>query len=180
MPRGGSEAGGTEAGRPGAARFRRPTVSGVVTAGVTVVLVMVASVILVIPAVFSVMPISPEAQAVTLCLPGIGPLQRFRDDLRGEMVELVFIHEGVHAEQCRTLGAAGYARRVSTPHGRLAMEAGALCAEAKVLWMRGVDRARVVDRTVETLAIGYFRDGGVTREEIAAAVDDACGEGMGQ
>jgi hypothetical protein len=151
-----------------------------VTAGATVVLLLVTSVILVIPAVFSVMPISPEAQAVTLCLPGIGPLQRFRDDLRGEQEELVYVHEGVHAEQCRRFGAAWYARRVATPRGRLTMEALALCAEAKVLWLRGVDRSRAVDRTVETLATEYFRDSGITRQEIAAAVDEACGERPGE
>lgn len=135
----------------------------------------VVSIVLLIPTVFFLLPISPEADAVTLCLPGIGPLQRFRDDLEGTQEEVVHIHERVHAEQCRKFGATWYAGRAVTRSGRLNMEAQALCAEVAVLSLRGEDRHRLLDRTVETLAVGYFEDSAVPRREISAAVDRACG-----
>jgi hypothetical protein len=156
-----------------------PTLAGTVHAGVVVGLLLIVSVLGVIPAVFVVAPISPEADAVTLCLPGVGPVQRFTEDLGGEREELVYIHEGVHAKQCRSLGATAFAQRVTTPDGRLALEAGALCAEVAVLAMRGADRARMRNRTVELLASEYFGDGTVRLSEITAAVDDACGTGIG-
>ncbi len=157
-------------------RFRRPTLSGVVSAGFTVVMLAVASVLLVIPAVFRVLPMPPEADALTLCLPGIGPLHRFADDLSGMQEELTYVHESVHARQCRSFGATWFARMAATPQGRLQMEVQALCAEADVLRQRGADPVRLVDDTVETLALGYFLGGKVPRTEIAEAVDVTCGQ----
>jgi hypothetical protein len=153
----------------------RPTVSGTVTAGITVVLLLVTATVLVIPAVFSLVPISPDADAVTLCLPGIGPLQRFADGLRGEREELAYIHEHVHMKQCQSFGATAFARLLVTPHGRLALEAPALCAEVAVLSIRGADRDRLMAWTVETLVTEYFDDGEVGRREIADAVNGVCG-----
>lgn len=156
-------------------RLATPTVSGMATAAAGLILLAVASVLILIPTVFFVLPISPEVDAVTLCLPGIGPLQRFRDDLQGEQEEVVYIHESVHAKQCRNFGATWYAVRTATRFGRLAMEAEALCAEAAILSLRGADRQRLLDRTVETLMDGYFDDGEVSRRDASAAVDGACG-----
>ena len=155
-------------------RLARPTVSGMVTAGVSLMLLATASVLLLVPTVFYLVPIPPEAAAVTLCLPGIGPLQRFRDDLPREQEERMYIHEGVHADQCQRFGATWYARRVATPEGRLTLEAQALCAEVEVLSRRGSDRQGLRDRTVEILATEYFEDGSVPRRDIALAVDGAC------
>jgi len=120
-----------------------------------------------------------QVDALTLCVPGLGPLQRFRDDLEGEHQELVFIHERVHAEQCRALGPTWYARRVISPSGRLALEAPALCAEVAVLSVRGADRTRLTDRTVEMLEDGYVEPGRLPQGAISAAVDRACGSSMG-
>jgi hypothetical protein len=164
-----------EVGGAGLARRTSPTASGMVTAAGSLLVLGVASVVLLIPTVFFLVPISPEADAVTLCVPGIGPLQRFRDDLQGDQEEVVFIHERAHAEQCRKYGATWYARRATTRFGRLTMEAQALCAEVAVLSLRGGDRQRLLDRTVETLVVEYFEDGAVPRREISTAVHRACG-----
>ena len=161
---------------PDRARLERPTVSGMVTAGVSLMLLAAVSVLLLVPTVFYLGPIPPEAAAVTLCLPGIGPLQRFRDDLPREQEERMYIHEGVHADQCQRFGATWYARRAATPEGRLTLETQALCAEVAVLSRRGSDPQGLLDRTVEILATEYFEDGSVPRRDIAAAVQGACRE----
>ena len=158
-----------------AERPASPTVAGMMGAAATVSALAAMSLVLLIPVVFLLVPVSPQADAVTLCVPGIGPLQQFREDLEGELEEVVFIHEGVHAEQCRWLGAAQYAGLYATPAGRLELEAEAFCAEVEVLSGRGAERERLLDRTVETLATSYFEDGQVPRTEIWAAVDLACG-----
>lgn len=159
---------------PGASQRVSPTVRGMVTAATAVGLLGAVSLLLLVPAVFFLIPLPHDVDAVTLCLPGVGPLQRFRDGLEGQYEELVFIHEKVHAEQCRAFGPARYARQVVTQSGRLALEAPALCAEVAVLSRRGEDHARLVDRTVEALMSGYLERGRVPRRDISAAVDRAC------
>ncbi len=171
----GKDAARTALAGPDRIRLSRPTVSGMVTAGVSLILLAAVSVLLLVPMVFYLVPIPPEAAAVTLCLPGIGPLQRFGDDLPREQEERMYIHEGVHADQCQRFGATWYARRVATPEGRLTLEAQALCAEVAMLSRRGSDPQGLRDRTVEILATEYFEDGSVPRSDIAAAVDGACG-----
>ena len=160
---------------PRAARPAGPTVSGMTAAAATVSALAAMTLTVLIPAVFFLLPLSPRADAVTLCLPGIGPLQQFREDLEGEQEEVVYLHESVHAEQCRMLGAARYASRYGTPQGRLDLEAQAFCAEVDVLSLRGGVRERLLDRTVETLATSYFADGEMPRSRVWAAVDLACG-----
>lgn len=144
------------------------------------VLLLATSVLVVIPAVFSLVPIPPEADGLTLCIPGIGPLQRFDDDLAGEREELAYIHEGVHAEQCRSWGALWFVGRLTTPRGRLALEAEAFCGEAAVLTLRGADRDHLIDRTIDVLAGEYFPEGEPGRGEIARAVEAACGGRRGE
>ncbi len=159
---------------PDRTRLSRPTVSGMVTAGASLMLLAAASVLLLVPTVFYVIPISSETAAITLCLPGIGPLQRFRDDLPREQEESMYIHERVHADQCQRFGATWYAQQAATPEGRLTMEVQAFCAEVAVLSRRGADRQGLLDWTVETLATEYFEDGSVPRRDIAVAVEGAC------
>jgi len=166
--------------RPGRIGIARPTVSGMVTAGAGLMLLAVASLVLLIPTVFYVIPLSSGAAAVTLCLPGIGPLQRFRDDLRGEEEERTYIHEGMHADQCRRYGATWYARQIASPEGRLTLEAQALCAEVTVFSRRGGNTQRLLDWAVETLATEYFEDGSVPLEDIVVAVKAACAEVAGK
>ena len=88
---------------------------------------------------------------------------------------MAYIHEGVHAAQCRMFGATWYARQATTPGGRLSLEARALCAEADVLALRGGDRERLRDWIIVTLESDYFDDPQIPRSEIVAAVDGACG-----
>ena len=135
----------------------------------------VLSIVVVIPSVFLLLPFPAQADAVTLCLPGIGPLQKFNEDLEGELEEVVYIHESVHAEQCRSLGATQYATQYTTLAGRLALEAEAFCAEVEVLSGRGAARDRLMDRTVETLVTSYFEGDQMPRSEVLAAVETACG-----
>lgn len=153
----------------------RPTVSGVASAGATVLLLSVATLFLVIPSVFYLGPIPGDADGVTLCVPAWGPLLRVRDGLSPDQEELAFIHEGAHARQCRQLGAFWYARQVSNLQGRLALEARALCAEAQVLAIRGADPERLVRRAVEALAMDYLGEGRVPRADIVSEVRLACG-----
>lgn len=155
-----------------------PTLRRMATAGAGLLATAVGSVLLLVPAVFYLLPIPAEADAATLCLPGIGPLQRFRDDLRAEQEEQTYIHEGVHAAQCRTLGATSYAKRAATPAGRLTLETEALCAEVAFLVKRGGDRERLLAWTVETLETEYFEGASLRRRDIVAAVDKACAEAL--
>ena len=177
-PKGTDDSGGV--GGSGTPWDVRPTLRGMATVAMALILLAVGSMLLLVPAVFFLIPIPHQADAVTLCLPGVGPLQRFRDDLEGEHEELVFIHEKVHAEQCRAFGPAWYARHAVTRSGRLALEAPALCAEVEVLSRRGEDHARLVDRTVEALVGGYLQRGQVPRWKISAAVERACGTFAGE
>ncbi len=156
-------------------RRASPTVSGLLSAAATLWAVGAISVVVVIPSVFLLLPFSAQADAVTLCLPGIGPLQQFSEDLEGEQEEVVYIHESVHAEQCRWLGATQYAKLYGTLSGRLALEAEAFCAEVAVLSGRGAVRERLIDRTVETLVTSYFEGDQMPRSEVLAAVKTACG-----
>lgn len=140
------------------------------------VVLLLTGVLVVVPVVFTLGPVPPDADGLTLCIPGIGPLQRFNEGLEGEREELVHVHERVHAEQCRTWGALWFVGRLATARGRLAMEAEALCGEAALLVLRGGDRERVLARTVDILAADYFPHGEeVGRGDIVRAVTGACG-----
>ena len=143
------------------------------------VLLALVTILGIIPGVFYVGPMPADADAVTLCVPGLGPLQRVRDGLSHEQAELALVHEDVHASQCRAHGALWFARQTSSTQGRLAMEVQALCAEASLLSRRGDDGERLVSRTVEALVSDYFPDGSVDRGEIAVAVAAACGPLLG-
>lgn len=151
-----------------------PTVTGVATAGATLVLLGLTSLFLVVPSVFYLAPLPDNADGVTICVPGLGPLQRVREGLSGDQEELAFIHEGVHAEQCKTHGALWYARQTITARGRLMLEAQALCAEAALRSRRGADGQRLMDGTVAGLVSDYLEEGEVPGWEIAAAVNGAC------
>lgn len=155
-------------------RFARPTASGMATAGVAVVTLAIASVVLVVPGVFYAVPLPARTDGLTVCLPGLGPLLRVREGLSPVEEELVYIHEGVHAAQCRSFGALWYARQAATPRGRLLLEAQALCAEAVTLNRRGGDAERLLEGTLAGLVSDYFDRGQVAGWRIAAAVEGAC------
>ena len=96
-----------------AARPASPTISGMMGAAAALPVLVAMSFVVLLPAIVCMSPRAPLSDAATLCGPGVGPLQQFRDDLEEAREEVVYIHESVHAEQCRTLGATRYIRRYS-------------------------------------------------------------------
>jgi hypothetical protein len=157
--------------------LRRPTVSGLVAASAGVLPIAAMTLLLLVPVIFFLVPLAPEVDAMTLCLPAVGPLHRFRDDLGAHEEEVVYLHERIHADQCRRLGATGYARLASSAGGRLKLESEALCAEVKMLVLRGRDREELMGWMMDALENEYFRPGEVTRDEIEVAVRWSCAWG---
>ena len=157
--------------------LRAPTATGLVAASAGVLPIAAVSLVLLIPVVFFLVPLAPEVDAMTLCLPAVGPLHRFRDDLGAHEEEVVYLHERIHAEQCHRLGATGYARMASSAGGRLKLESEALCAEVKMLVLRGRDRDELMEWMMDALEGEYFRPGEVSRREIEVAVQWSCAWG---
>lgn len=141
----------------------------------TVLAVIVAAIV--VPVGFLILPIPARADGVTICLPAIGPLQQISDDLSPHLTELVELHEDVHAEQCRRLGAAKFASMYWSAPGRIALEAEAHCAELPLLEARGFTQLFVFERTVDVLNDGYRNDGLVPRREVARIVSQYCPTG---
>lgn len=128
----------------------------------------------VVPIAFTLLPVPAGADAVTLCFPGIGPLQQFSGDLSEELEEIVVVHERVHAEQCRSLGAAAWATRYQTLRGRIELEAEAFCAEIDHLAARGLDRDALLEPRVEILRHGYRTRDAYTSDEVREIMRSAC------
>jgi hypothetical protein len=78
-----------------------------------------------------VLPVPRKEEALTLCYPVFGPVQRFNPDLSDSELARTRAHEAVHAIQCRRDGAIWHFVRRVRPSQRLAAEAEAYCAEAK-------------------------------------------------
>ncbi|MDT8341086.1 MAG: hypothetical protein RQ751_06200 [Longimicrobiales bacterium] len=155
--------------------LERPTVSGVVTAAASVLALGAATVFFLVPTLFYVLPVPEGVDAVTLCVPGLGPLHHVSDGLSPEQEELTWVHEAVHAEQCRSFGALWYARQAVSARGRLTLEARALCAEAVLLVRRGGDPDRLLVHTENVLYAEYLDGSGIDRPAVAHAVRAACG-----
>lgn len=128
----------------------------------------------VVPAIFFLRPVPAGADAVTLCMPGLGPLQQFARDLDGDLEEVVLVHEETHARQCRALGAAEWMVRYGTLRGRMELEAEAFCAEVELLAARGADRERLIEPRVEVLYEGYRNDGTLSMAQVREIVRAAC------
>jgi hypothetical protein len=77
-----------------------------------------------------VLPVPRREEALTLCYPLVGPVQRFNPDLSDSELARTRAHEGAHAAQCRRDGAIWHFVRRVLPGQRLAAEAEAYCAEA--------------------------------------------------
>jgi len=129
----------------------------------------------VVPIAFTLLPVPAGADAVTLCFPGVGPLQQFSRDLTGELEEIVVVHEHAHAEQCRAMGAAAWAARYRTVRGRIELEAEAFCAEIDLLAGRGLDRESLIEPRVEILGQGYRNHGALSADEVRAIIRATCG-----
>lgn len=142
--------------------------------GMRIVLLGILVAIPVVPAAFFLMPMPRGADGITLCLPGLGPLQQFAEGLDADLEEVVHIHERVHATQCRRLGAFAYARAYLADEGMLDLEAEAYCAEAHTLVVRGRDPGPWISRIVETLYWDYPHTGQMTIDEIEGIVRRWC------
>lgn len=77
-----------------------------------------------------VLPVPKKEEALTLCYPVVGPVQRFNPDLSDLELARTRAHEAAHATQCRRDGAVWHFVRRVLPRQRLAAEAEAYCAEA--------------------------------------------------
>jgi hypothetical protein len=142
-------------------------------AGRVVLLSVLVSVPL-IPALFFLMPMPRGADGITLCFPVLGPLQQYSSDLDPGLEEIVHLHERVHADQCRRLGAWDYARTYLRDEGMLDLEAEAFCAEAHMLASRGLDTDPWVRRVVETLYVDYPHGPDVTYADVDRIVSNWC------
>jgi hypothetical protein len=127
-----------------------------------------------IPALFFLMPMPRGADGITLCFPVLGPLQQYSPDLEPGLEEIVHLHERVHADQCRRLGAVEYARTYLRDEGMLDLEAEAFCAEAHMLASRGLDTNPWVRRVVETLYVDYPHGSDVTYADVQRIVASWC------
>jgi hypothetical protein len=129
----------------------------------------------VVPVAFTLLPVPAGADAVTLCFPGVGPLQQFSGDLTGELEEIVFVHEQVHADQCRAMGATAWAARYRTVRGRIELEAEAFCAEIDLLTGRGFEREALMEPRVQMLRNGYGNHDALSEDEVRAIMQATCG-----
>ena len=127
-----------------------------------------------IPALFFLMPMPRGADGITLCFPILGPLQQYSANLEPDLEEIVHLHERIHADQCRRLGAWQYARTYLRDEGMLHLEAEAFCAEAHMLAKRGLDTGPWVQRVVETLYVEYPHGPEITYEDVRRIVSEWC------
>jgi hypothetical protein len=104
------------------------------------------------------LPFPEREEGVTFCYPVIGPVQRFNPDLSHSALARTRAHEGAHASQCRRDGAIWHFVRGIFPSQRLAAEAEAYCAEARLGVENGgrarLEYARIQDELRE---MGWFR-----------------------
>lgn len=100
-----------------------------------------------------VLPVPKREEALTLCYPVVGPVQRFNPDLSDSELARTRAHEAAHAIQCRRDGAIWHFVRRVLPSQRLATEAEAYCAEAKYGVSKGgqarLEFARIQDELRE-------------------------------
>lgn len=127
-----------------------------------------------IPLAFLLAPVPAGADAITLCLPGIGPVQQFAEGLTGELEEIVTIHEMMHVQQCRSMGAAAWYLTYGSREGRMRLEAEAYCAEIEFLARRGADPEALLAPRVEILHAGYGNDGILSRDHVQDLMRASC------
>jgi hypothetical protein len=103
-------------------------------------------------------PFPKRAEGLTLCYPGVGPVQRFNPDLSNSALARTRAHEDAHAAQCLRDGAIWHFVRGAFPSKRLASEAEAYCAEAQFGISIGsnarLEYARIQDELRE---VAWFR-----------------------
>jgi hypothetical protein len=84
----------------------------------------------------------------------------------------VRVHEGIHADQCRSLGPVRYRWKNLTSGGRLSLEAPAYCAAAVSRLTRGDPQARVRERLLDDARAAFA--GALDSAAVDAALTHAC------
>lgn len=128
-----------------------------------------------LPLAFFAAPVPAGADAMTLCLPGVGPVRQFAEGLSGELEEIVEVHELMHVQQCRSMGAAGWYVAYGSPEGRMRLEAEAFCAEIDFLVRRGAtDSEALLEPRARILQAGYGNDDTLSLDEVRALLRASC------
>jgi hypothetical protein len=114
-----------------------------------------------------VLPVPKGEEAMTMCYPIVGPVQRFNPDLSESSLARTRAHEAAHATQCRRDGAMWHFVRGTLPNQRLAVEAEAYCAEANYEVAKGgrarLEYARAQDEMREMLWFRRLSDDSLNR-----------------
>jgi hypothetical protein len=114
-----------------------------------------------------VLPVPRGEEAMTMCYPIVGPVQRFNPDLSESSLARARAHEAAHATQCRRDGAMWHFVRGALPDHRLAVEAEAYCAEANYEVAKGgrarLEYARAQDEMREMLWFRRLSDDSLNR-----------------
>ncbi|MCC7134459.1 MAG: hypothetical protein IT352_17510 [Gemmatimonadales bacterium] len=116
------------------------------------------------------------SDALTLCYPLLRAVTRFDPSLADSVRRRVDAHEAVHRADCDRLGSIRHYLAIANRDGRLAVEARAGCAEARLQIGAGAHPYLEVERMVDELHYGYgwFRelDEGSIREALGRACPD--------
>lgn len=120
------------------------------------------------------------SDALTLCYPMLGAVTRFDPSLADSVRRRVDAHEAVHRADCDRLGAIRHYLAIAGREGRLAIEARAGCAEARVQIGAGAHPYLEVERMVDELHYGYgwFRE--LSEERFREALGRACPDLLAQ
>ena len=127
---------------------------------------------------FRVVPLPAGMDAITMCFPITGPVQRFSREIEPERRELVQVHEGAHAAQCKRLGALAYLTSSRSARGRLELEAEAFCAELRVHAGHNINTEQMSRDMAHALFTGYRNEQRVSENEIQGMLQKTCPEAI--
>ena len=96
-----------------------------------------------------------ETLAYTECPFWGEPRVTITSAVAAEDTQPVRVHEEVHASQCRRLGPFRYRRENLTTRGKLALEAPAYCAGARMRLTLRVDSAVVRERLIDDASAAF-------------------------
>lgn len=117
-------------------------------------------------------------RALTLCLPGVGPVTVYTTGSRNTELNRLNIeaHEQVHRAECREVGALAYAKTALAQPDLLAVEMKGVCAEVRATQefmgslYRPEHKTGLVEETIDT------KRGDTRRDEAVRVARDICPE----
>ena len=124
-------------------------------ATIRIILISAVALVALVLAGLFVLPFPKNADAITLCVPVLGPVQRFNERASPEERRITRIHEAVHARQCLDEGAAKYLLASLNDAARITHEAQAYCAEVLDVRRRGAESGPAVRFAIAALSLGY-------------------------